>query len=234
MTLSNASSIELHADREHSGVRTAVTLTLIVLLILSYLLVNQLLQSITGDSPLILVCGIALPVALAIAWGIETMLKRVWHSGRSLQVDSHQIVATNRIQNDVRFNLSQELNQLRWQFKMGDYPRGGRERRIASSWICLAVQLQQGAKKLTVFSYVSAKNGTELSNLLQFNLLNMDEVYNTSVRSRMFSTPTRPDISAKVLSGRNGRYWLAEKTRWNDGYELTPSDFEIFLQTLSE
>ena len=152
MTTSQAFPIELHADPEHSGVRTAVSLILIALLILSYIVVNQLFQSITGDSPLILVCGIALPVALTIAWGIEAMLKRVWHSGRSLHIESEQIVAASRVQSDLRFNLNQAVEQLQWQFKMGDYPRGGRERRIAGSWRCAAVQLQQGAKRLIVFS----------------------------------------------------------------------------------
>ncbi len=234
MTISNVSPIELHADPEHSGVRTAVSLTLIVLLILSYIVVKQLLQSITGDSPLTLVCGIALPISLAIAWGIEAILKRVWHSGRSLQIRDNKIIASNRVQPDVQFNLDQELDHIQWQFKMGDYPRGGRERRIAGAWFCLAVQLQQGTKRLTAFSYMPAKKMSAVSALFQFNHLDMEEVYNTSMRSRIFSAPTRPDISAKVLSGGNGRYWLAEKTRWQDGYELTPSDLEIFLQILQK
>ena len=234
MTTSHVFPIELHADPEHSGVRTVVTLSLIALMFLVFFVVSQLFNAQSGDSPFILVCGITLPVALGIAWGIEAMLKRVWHSGRSVQITDRHVIAKNRVQADVQLSLDQEIVQLQWQFKMGDYPRGGRERRIANGWFCLAVQLQQGNKTLTAFSYLSPKKVAALSDSIEFRQLQMDEVYDTSVRARMFLTPTRPDISAKVLTGGNGRYWLAEKNRWNEGYEFTPSDFEIFLQNLQQ
>ncbi|MCP5101592.1 MAG: hypothetical protein GY943_39110, partial [Chloroflexi bacterium] len=67
-----------------------------------------------------------------------------------------------------------------------------------------------------------------------FHPIEPKDVYKTSLRSRYMSTPTRPDIPSKVLAGKDGRFWLAEKRRWKDGYELSFKDFETFLQLVEK
>jgi hypothetical protein len=66
----------------------------------------------------------------------------------------------------------------------------------------------------------------------RFQKINPVEVYDTLFRRPFCPTcPTRYH-SIRVLSGKNGRYWLAEQRRWTEGLELTREDFEIFLQYL--
>jgi hypothetical protein len=47
-----------------------------------------------------------------------------------------------------------------------------------------------------------------------------------------FALPARPQLSAQLLAGPGGRYWLAERNRWQEGVELTPDDFSLLWQTI--
>jgi hypothetical protein len=228
----------LHADAEHPGIRTVIMLSLIVVLVLAYLLMRAVFQAIINDSPLLLVCGTALPIGLAVVWLLEVGLKRIWPSGRSITITDYGLKAANRVQNDMQLKWGEDLQVIAWTFSLGGYPRGGRERRIQASWHCLAIQLQQNERYLVAYAYFAPKKAEHiLGNTAvstPFNQLDPKDVYKTSVRSRYFSAPTRPDIPAKVLAGKNGRYWLAEKRRWKEGYELSMQDFETFLKTIEE
>ena len=77
----------LHADQEHSGLRTVVFLSLFVALGLVFLLLRNLLPDLLpvnlDDYAPFLSCVLAIPVALTIVWGVELLLKRFWHSGLS-------------------------------------------------------------------------------------------------------------------------------------------------------
>jgi hypothetical protein len=41
--------------------------------------------------------------------------------------------------------------------------------------------------------------------------------------------PARPELPTEVIAGESGRYWLAERNRWQEGVELAPGDFETLL-----
>jgi hypothetical protein len=36
-------------------------------------------------------------------------------------------------------------------------------------------------------------------------------------------------VTTDLLRGKDGRFWLAEQRRWQQGIELTPDDFETFI-----
>jgi hypothetical protein len=35
-----------------------------------------------------------------------------------------------------------------------------------------------------------------------------------------------------VIAGESGRYWLAERNRWQQGVELTQPDFRVLLEKM--
>lgn len=236
MTVSTPDEIIIHADAEHGRLRTVVMLILLVSFVLIYWLVQMLFRLFLDESPLILVCGLALPTALGAGWLVEKMLKRVWHSGRCLTIDDNGIRATNLIAADLQLRWAVNLTHLSWSFKLSGYPRGGRERRLPANYHCLAVQLQQGGQYLVVHTYLSSGKAEKIleGERVDFVKLDPGEVYKTSARSRFFTPPERPDIPSKVIAGANGRYWLAEKRRWLEGFELEPKDFEQFLKLVEE
>jgi len=236
MTVSTSNETIFHADAEHQGLRAVVILTLLVGFVLFYLLVQFVFRALFHESPLILVCSSALPLALGFGWLLEKWLMRVWHSGRNITIHAAGIRAVNQVSTDTNLRWAANLMQLNWTFKLGGYPRGGRERRLPANHHCLAVQLQQAGQYLVVYAFMPAKKKQAILQQAQGNFveLNLEDVYKTTLRSRVFSPPTRPDIPSKVIAGANGRFWLAEKRRWQEGFELEPRDFELFLQLVEE
>ena len=100
------------------------------------------------------------------------------------------------------------------------------------NWLCLAVALKEGKKQITVYTYLpprQARSWLEAENgRIQFHQISPKDVYDNSIRSRM-SAPSRPEIPAAVLTGADGEYWLAERRRWTEGFELPPKEFEQFM-----
>ncbi len=241
MNLIDSSPTILHADKEHDKLRTVVILLLISFFFISFGLVNTILQlEFWGgirDYAVSLSCVLGLVLALAISAGIEVWLKRVWPSGRSLMFSATDIHIRNKSAEIQQINFKKGAAHLRWFFDLKGYRRGGREKRLPKKTVCLAYQLQQGETRLIAHSYMSpakAKDWLEADSPdLRFHEIHPDDVYETSLASRL-GTPARPKITNEVLSGSDGRYWLAERHRWEEGFELTPQDFAIFMNKVAE
>ena len=222
----------LHADQEHTGLRTAVFFLLFVSLVLSFLGIRALLISLGAfDYAFIASCGGALPVALGIIWVVEKLLKRYWPSGRSVTLTHNGLQM--KTQQDAQWEITQahEPIPLFWYFDLRGWQRGGRERRVPRNWLCLAVDLKSGKKEAVVYTFVPKDKASIWLNRedgIHFHEISPRDVYDNSLRSRM-GGPTRPEIPAAVLTGKDGKYWLAERHRWTDGFELPPKEFEQFM-----
>jgi hypothetical protein len=240
MSTSSSSPIVLHADQEHDSLRTAVILFLITAFFLSYWLVYAILQlEFWGglrDYAVSLSCVLGLTLALGVSAVAETILKRVWHSGRSLALDKTSIRAHDKLVGEQLIDLTGGVSHLNWHFSLQGYRRGGREKRLSKNWLCLACQLQQGDTRLIVHSYLPPqKANVWLENEAinpSFHEIKPGDVYQSSLTARM-GAPARPRISNEVLGSRDGRYWLAERHRWDEGFELIPDDFAIFMDFIA-
>ena len=236
MTSSDSFPIVLHADQEHDSLRTAVILFLITFFFVSYWLVYAILQlEFWGglrDYAVSLSCVLGLTLALAVSAGAETLLKRVWRSGRSLALDKTSIRAHDKLIGDQQIDLTKGLSHLKWHFSLQGYRRGGREKRLPQKSICLAYQFQQGDTRLIVHSYMPPqKANLWLENDAvppKFHEIKPGELIESSLSSRL-GAPVRPTLSNEILTGSDGRYWLAERHRWEKGFELTPDDFARFM-----
>jgi hypothetical protein len=228
----------LHADQEHARLRTAVFILLFIFLGLVFwgiqALTTALSDSGTPDYAFVVSCAGALPLALGLVWVAEKLMKRYWPSGRVLVLTRDGVQAKTEEAESVELTQKSdmEVEPVAWYFDMRGWQRGGRERRVPRTWLCLAVELRAEKKQITVYTYVSPGQARTWlggdNGRIQFHQISPKDVYDNSVRARM-SGPSRPEIPAAVLTGADGQYWLAERRRWTEGFELPPREFEQFM-----
>lgn len=241
MSTPSASPIVLHADQEHDRLRTAVILLLIFFFVLGYWLIRMLLRlefwGALRDYAVSLSCVLGLVLALAITGGLELWLKRIWPSGRKLVLDDAGIRAYDQSTESQFIQWRERWTSLKWYFSLQGYRRGGREKRLPKRWLCLACQLQQGETRLIAHSYMppeKAEIWLDNENLRpKFHQIQPGDVYESSWSTRL-GAPARPQLSNEVLTGSDGRYWLVERHRWDEGFELTPNDFATFMDKVAE
>ncbi len=237
-----ASRVVLHADPDHTGIRVAIFVGLFGGLLVGFWAVSRLLRAWAPagwlDYATFLSCVGAIPVALLLIWGLERLLKRVWHSGlsilldeRGLYVDDRRDGAKPQPHDEPAMRWAANMGVLRWAFRLGGYPRGGRERFVSAKWVCLAAELQQDEARLSVYTFVPPEAAAEwiTSGHNGFHVLNLAELYATSMRTR-FGPPERPSLPQRLLQSKDARYWLAERRRWAHGIELAPDDFHTLLR----
>jgi hypothetical protein len=238
MEYSRSKPIVLQADQEHSGLRLLILISLAISGWLSFLLIRSVASAVApeADYVILLSCCGALPLALPIVWATEYGLKRIWPSGRRVTIDELGLKVNDGNGKEYCLNWSDNLNQLDWFFRLSGYHRGGRERRVPKQWLCFCSQLLQDEHRLIVFAFLSPKSASTLlaegEGHHVFHEIFPREVYEHSVRSRM-GPPSRPTVSSSVLAGKDGRYWLAERRRWETGFELAAKDFERFISETS-
>ena len=247
----------LHADQEHSGLRLVIFLALFAGLVPGFFISRWLLGTFAPPAVLdyatFLSCVGAVPLALLFIYGLEKLLKRVWRSGLSLELNERGIVVHDQREQgpgareesetspgsslepgtwnlEPAIRWSGNLNQLNWYFRLSGYPRAGRERRAPAKWLCLATELHQDGVRLNAFALMPPERAAAFvdDTRLAFHRLNPAEVYDSSARTRI-GPPSRPALSNSVLHSKDGRYWLAERRRWEYGVELTPDDFATLL-----
>lgn len=248
--------IILHADQEHSGLRLVVFLSLFVGLALGFWVVLALVDALAPpavrDYRIFVSCIGAFLPALLLIWVVERVLKRVWHSGLSLELNERGVVVHDRsAAGDRGQRLHQSgyspstahpypqtpdlawagnLTQINWFFPLRGYPRAGQERRVPAKWLGVATELHQDGVRLNVYSLMPPERAAFFTDnpRLAFRQLNPRQLYATSDRAR-FGPPSRPPIPNELLHSKDGRYWLAERRRWEYGVELTPDDFATLM-----
>src|SRR5262249_11681385 len=105
-----------------------------------------------------------------------------------------------------------KVNYWRWRFNVGKRRRG----RVPGNYHCLAVRLVQGDTVVTVYSFLSPAAAEALAARFTFYELR------------------RPNDPAKgTLGGRDAIFMAAEHTRWEEGAELEPGDFETLIGHLA-
>ena len=225
----------LHADQEHSGLRTAVFTLLFVSLILAFFGLRALLSAgglgWVADYAFALSCLGAFPVAVGVVWLAEQYMKRYWPSGRTVTLMSNGLSTQTEAGSTVTLTKAQGIVPMAWYFDLRGWQRGGRERRVPQNWLCLSVELKAGKDSIIIFTYLPesrAEGWLAKGNKPTFYQIHPQNVYENSLRTRL-AGPSRPEIPPDVITGKDGPYWLAERRRWLDGFELPPEEFETFM-----
>ena len=251
MTQSGQPSKVLHANPEHGGLRFVVIVVLLLGLILGFVMIQLLLSLLAANTILIefatiLSCAGAILLALSIAWATEIYLKKAWPSGTTLLLDDSELVVqmgkrgqsqTEEDSEEIVFDWSKNLNLTRWYFELRGYPRAGRERRVSTKWFCLACQLQQDEARLILYGYFPPDEAAvwiENKKLAEpFHSISLAHLYSEAGKKGRRAS-TRPKIPSSMLTGNDGRYWLAEQKRWQEGFELTREDFATFMEYIEQ
>jgi hypothetical protein len=226
----------LHADQEHASVRFLILAILVIVFIVAFLILNSLISNITGsivaEYALVLSCTGGLVVGLVFAGIAEYILKRTWPSGHGVVYDDEEAEVKLPGGKSVTLEWSRRYWATKWYFSLIGYPRGGREKRLSARHYCLACQIQQDESRFIIYSYLPPEKAEEWLENGYFQEINPGQYYENSLFRKWFSSPDRPDIPASVLTGKKGSYWMAERRRWTEGIELTPDDFELFMNEL--
>lgn len=226
--------IVLHANQEHDRLRTAVISILIFLLFIIFTVSRAIFSStLSGEIAsynFILSCLTALVLGLTIGWFAEQYLKKIWRSGSIVTIAPHEIIAESKEAGEVRLNREADLTQFSWYFKVENTDKNGRERRLARNSICLASEVAQGDGHVVVYTYAPAKEVEVWTNELR----EIDPRELTDEKSSRFAASKTRTIPVELLRGKNGRYWIGERHRWQTGMELTKKDFETFMRESSE
>ena len=251
MVHSDQSTPILHADPEHGGLRLIVIIVLLLGLTLGFVIIQLLLSLLASGTLLIefataLSCLGAIIFALGAAWISEVYLKRVWHSGISLSLGESKLSFQKRSVQEkeagekpepIVIDWQKTVNVSRWYFQLSGYARAGRERRVSNQWFCLACMLQQDDDTIVVFAYFPPKEAAEWVENGQlsepFHEISLAHLYSEAGKKKRDAS-TRPAIPSALLAGNDGRYWLAEKKRWQDGVELKQEDFTRYTEYIEE
>jgi hypothetical protein len=228
----------LHAEPEHRGIRAAVPAILLLTAVILYLIFFSFFQSLPeggiGDYAIFLSCALSLPIGLGVAGVGEVWLKRRWHSGLSLTLSELGVKVVGHAEEIVFVDWTKRLSVLKWYFPLKGYPRGGRERRVQSSWLCLACQVQQDEVRFIVFTFMAPKNAARCTENGKYQELRPAEFYEGSRLRGLVAAPARPELPTQALAGKEGPYWIAERRRWAEGMELTADDFVTFVTELDQ
>ncbi len=224
--------LTLHADREHGRLRLLILLLLLPAVLLGYGVVRtavSLLGDLAGFGGLI-ACLLGPALGLGGLALLEARLVQTWHSGRYLLLRPDGLTARLGATAEVEINWSAgETAVTHWYFRLEGYTLAGSERRAPHGWYCLAAQVQQGEAQLVAYTFMSPQETAVYTQPPSpFRKLNPAPLY-----TRKWGA-ARPTLPPELLEGKDGRYWQAERQRWQNGLELTPKDFKLYLDYISQ
>jgi len=207
-------NLRLQVDREHSGLRLGMVGLFFAILVIAFLITNVLISS---EGFNILAGLIAFAIAAVVTRLSDPLLKRLWPSKRSLQLDANgaRMMFNDKIQSEIHAEATANVHY--WSFKI---PRRGR---MPRGWYVVACALQQDDTYLAVYSFASPSQTEQLQKLKQFTELHSDKSKGSAAKAESLR-----------LAGEQRRLRLAEEHRWHDGGELTATDFETFIKRLNE
>ena len=214
--------------------RTAVFILLFIALLVAFFGLRFLLNAAGGwvaEYAFALSCFGAFPIAIGVIWVAERGMKQRWPSGRTVTLLADGVSVQTESGSTVTLTHAKEIVPMAWYFDLRGWQRGGRERRVPESWACLAVELKAGKEHIIIYTYLSPTQAERWLNANQrpdFYQIHPLKVYDNSLRKRL-GGPSRPEIPPEIITGKDGPYWLAERRRWIEGFELPEPEFETFM-----
>lgn len=210
--LQPSNELVIHVDQEHTGLRLVVMLIFIVLLCLTYFVVQSVV-SFNNFNLLAILAGVLVAgVGVAIA---ERQLKRHWHSGKTIQLTptSLRLMQKELTIVELLLTLEPQTKVHFWGFQVKSHAR------VPKGWYVLAAGVKRGEAFLSTFCIMSPKEFNTYPATDRFIILESGKSTNKALK-------------AKPLSAEQLLLHQLERMRWNTGVEMTPSDFRQFVETL--
>lgn len=194
-------------DPEHAALRLAIIGTFVGLTVVSYVVLNSILQ---GEGFNILAILGALAIGIGGMQLVDGFLKRRWPSGRALEIagDTVRLVLRGRVQNEI--DGTQHVNVMMWRFEIK------KRARAPKGWYVIALALMQDDIYIPVYTFVSPED---------FKMLPFSSQYVKLAARKEAEQDMR-------LAGQQRRLLNAEAARWNEGAEVTKTDFDAYVEQL--
>lgn len=206
--MDDAQPIRLPVDPEHNALRFAILLCFIGVGVVAFLLSNALLAS--TDFGGLLSVGVALGAAILITRVVEIRLRKLWPSGRALELSPTRIRLLLREEAQRELDAAQHVNVLAWRFPIN------RRTRVPKGWYVVSLGLVQEETTIAVYTFMSPDDYQVLPNPDMFTVL----------------VPSKKQDADVRLAGQQRRLREAEIWRWHEGAELTKEDFTVVLDYL--
>ncbi len=222
MTTSSLTSTEpsprlLPADPFHSKVRLgALGLWLVIVILvygLGYMIFQLMLGQDIGGLWFPLLAG-ALLLSQPLARLVEPQLVRLLPSGRAVSLESGALIMREKSGRALFDLRGGAVNYWRWYFKVINRRSG----RVSNGDLVCAIRLVQGDREASLYAFISKKQAESF--LARYAFYELKPLSETT-KGKM------------PLGGPDALYRAAEKTRWDVGAELAPSDFDTALTHLA-
>lgn len=205
-------------DRNHTGIRLTVLLTLLAVGAASVLGMRLALPTFPGTTEGLSLClslvG-ALVVGLAATSLVERFLLKHWPSGRSLEIGPNSIRLIERSGASPILNCSRAVDVLTWYFILPHDRSGTRK-----GWYCLACRLSQDDSVIVPYAFMKPDDVMALPQWAAFQRLTSRKDTSNKGSETLFMT----EDSTRLRS--------AEDDRWMIGGEVSPQDFTDFVARL--
>jgi len=207
--MQNQNSLQIAVDPEHGNLRFVVTITFIVIVSVSFIVLNVIIPATSIN--LLAIIG-SLVIGAAGAYFIEQQLKQRWPSGKVVELSSDSVTLLNKDKEYIRIPQSPDAHKLYWSFEIS------RRTRVPKGWLMVALALEYEDTYLCAYSLMSPDTFRQMPNHEHFTRL---------------AKPTKQGESKDLrLAGEQKRLQRAESYRWHDGAEMTPEDFVIYVEKL--
>lgn len=213
------SPTRITVDAEHIGIRTILPILAFVGFVGGILLGRSIASAIDEAlSPTCISASLAIVGAIGMIQVGDKLLKRVWSSGRYLDLDEQHLTLVNahrKTPEQQSINWHQPFHVQAWYFVVPT-----RKSRVPKGWLCASVRLTQGAHDYIVYAFLQPDKAVE-------HIASFHEWFVTlrpkKERADLSSTDPR-------WSAQQERYRRLENQRWQDGAEIDAESFYLVLQ----
>lgn len=210
--MTDSSTLEIPVDADHGSLRLTIVVAFLVLLVISYMLIDRFFPS-QGINIIAIFVGFA--ATYFIAQWAENWLKKRWPSGRVVQIDPDGVRVHSRGKVQIEIDGQQQVNFLPWRFTVK------KRARVQKGWYVVACALEQDGVYLPVYTFMPPK---------QFEAMILHRHFEALIKQKDLR---QPDAERNLrLAGQQRRLNIAEEARWMNGAEMSAADFEMYLTRL--
>lgn len=206
-------------DAEHIGIRTVLPILAFVGFV-GGIVFGRLIASAIDEalSPTCISASLAIAGAIGMIQVGDKLLKRVWSSGRYLDLDEQRLTLVNtrrKTPEQQSISWQQPFQVQAWYFVVPT-----RKSRVPKGWFCASIRLNQSQNDYIVYAFLQPDEA--LQHIASFHEWFVS-LKPKKGRAELSSTDPR-------WAAQQERYRRLENQRWQDGAEIDAESFYLILQ----
>ncbi|GAB4553327.1 MAG: hypothetical protein OHK0023_22330 [Anaerolineae bacterium] len=201
-------------DPDHIGIRVALPLIAVAAFVAFAVLLPYVISSADAGCLSLILATFGALITMALA---DFILKRVWKSGRQLELLPTGLRLYDKRKSqavDTRIMWDGRVNVLAWRFTV---KRGSA--RVSKGWIMLGCQLTQDEAQMTLYTFMPPKDANS-------------DAYSGFVQLMIRDVVAKGNLPLRELNTQR-QLLQAENERWQGGAEMSREDFAALITALS-